>query len=174
MPHINIEIKAKSDRHEHIRTILQEHHAEFKGVDHQIDTYFNVPHGRLKLREGPIENNLIFYHRSDEAGPKQSDVTLYKPADSGKLKQLLTDALGVKTEVDKYREIYFIDNVKFHLDEVKTLGAFVEIEAIDMDGSLGIAKLRAQCQFYIQLFGIPPDDLLKNSYSDMVMLLSSK
>lgn len=169
MPHINIEIKARSAGHNAARQWLQAHGAEFRGLDHQVDTYFNVPGGRLKLRQGNIENNLIFYHRSDEAGPKQSDVTLYKPADSGKLKQLLTDALGVKTVVNKQREIYFIGNVKFHLDTVAGLGTFVEIESIDADGTIGTEKLRQQCEYYMQQFEIQPSDLLERSYSDMLM-----
>jgi len=39
--------------------------------------------------------------------------------------------------VEKIREIYFIDTVKFHLDTVSDLGYFVEIEAIDYQGILG-------------------------------------
>ena len=54
--------------------------------------------------------------------------------------------LGVATVVEKAREIRFVGNVKFHLDEVPALGAFVEIEAIDLDGSRGEAALRAQCE----------------------------
>ena len=71
--------------------------------------------------------------------------------------------------VDKKREIYFIDNVKFHIDNVENLGTFMEIEAIDSDGSIGKDKLQEQCQFYIDLFGIAPTDLLSNSYSDMLI-----
>lgn len=33
--------------------------------------------------------------------------------------------------VDKMREIYFIDNVKFYFDKVEGFGIFVEIEVID-------------------------------------------
>ncbi len=66
------------------------------------------------------------------------------------------------------REIYFIENVKFHLDEVKGLGTFVEIEAIDSDGSIGKEKLLEQCNFYLQAFEIKDEDLLEKSYSDMV------
>ena len=77
MPHVNIEIKARCNDHEKIRGILKSRNADFKGIDHQIDTYFKVNNGRLKLREGNIENHLIFYQRSDQEGPKQSDVILY-------------------------------------------------------------------------------------------------
>ena len=66
MAHVNIEIKAKSDNQTMIREILTSKNADFKGIDHQIDTYFNVNFGRLKLREGNIENHLIHYQREDK------------------------------------------------------------------------------------------------------------
>lgn len=57
--HLNVEIKAKCSDPQRIRDILESHGAEHKGLDHQIDTYFRVQNGRLKLREGDIENFLI-------------------------------------------------------------------------------------------------------------------
>jgi predicted adenylyl cyclase CyaB len=47
----------------------------------------------------------------------------------------------VLATVDKHREIYFVGNVKFHLDTVEGLGTFVEIESIDMDGTIGQDRL---------------------------------
>ena len=55
---INIEIKARCEDQGVIRQVLQEKQADYKGIDHQVDTYFIVPNGRLKLRQGTIENNL--------------------------------------------------------------------------------------------------------------------
>src|SRR3989344_860785 len=133
MPHLNVEIKARCNNHEKIRGILISKDADFKGIDHQIDTYFKVPDGRLKLREGNIENYLIFYEREDKEGPKQSNVNLFEVQPNSPLKDILTNALGILAVVDKQREIYFIDNVKFHIDTVKNLGTFVEIEAIDKE-----------------------------------------
>jgi len=164
----NIEIKASCANRETILGILEKKKADFKGIDHQIDTYFIVSKGRLKLREGNIENHLIHYHRANQKGPKQSIVTLFKTEPDSSLKQILSEALGIKTVVDKQRAIYFIDNVKFHLDEVKGLGQFVEIEAIDTDGSISVSQLQEQCEYYIQLFDIQPKDLLTKSYSDMM------
>jgi adenylate cyclase class IV len=138
------------------------------GEDHQIDTYFRVPQGRLKLRQGNIENALIHYDRPNQAGPKTSEVTLCPAPEGAALLAVLSRALGVLKVVDKRRRIYFIDNVKFHLDEVASLGQFVEIEAIDADGSLGEARLRAQCNHYLELLEIGPADLLERSYSDML------
>jgi len=169
MSHLNIEIKAKSLELDRIRDILKSKNADFKGIDHQVDTYFKVNSGRLKLREGNIENHLIYYEREDKSGPKKSLVVLYKYNPDQSLKEILTRSLGVLAVVNKLREIYFIDNVKFHLDNVKGLGYFVEIEAIDEDGSIGSEKLHEQCKYYLRLLNISKEDLLENSYSDLVL-----
>jgi len=169
MPHINIEIKARTAERERIRDILKSKNADFIGTDHQVDTYFKVGSGRLKLREGNIENHLIYYEREDIRGPKKSSVTLYKNNAGSNLKEILIKSLGVLAVVDKRREIYFIENVKFHLDNVSRLGTFVEIEAIDKTGTIGNEKLLEQCNFYLNLFRIPEEDLMAVSYCDLLM-----
>jgi adenylate cyclase, class 2 len=170
MTHLNIEIKARLSDPERIRQVLHAENAEFKGIDHQTDTYFRVPCGRLKLREGNIENNLIHYDREDREGPKQASVTLFHTDGSASsLKEILEKSLGILIVVDKKREIYFIGNVKFHIDVVRDLGTFVEIEAIDTDGSIGKEKLYEQCNRYLQLFGTMTADLVPVSYSDLLL-----
>ncbi|MCB0632833.1 MAG: class IV adenylate cyclase [Saprospiraceae bacterium] len=169
MTHLNVEIKARTDRAEQIRQILEAQNARFIGIDHQIDTYFVVPSGRLKLRQGNIETTLIHYARPDQAGPKTSTVSLYHPKTDGALKHVLQAALDTLVIVDKHRAIYFIDNVKFHVDVVEGLGHFVEIEAIDTDGTIGLERLQEQCDHYIGLLGIRKEDLIERSYSDLLM-----
>ena len=171
MPVNIIEIKAKCADVSQIRSILLANKADFKGIDHQIDTYFKAPIGRLKLRAGNIENTLIHYNRPNQTGPKNSQVTYRRLPPNTDLKEVLAMAMGILTEVDKKRGIYFIDNVKFHLDEVKNLGTFVEIEAIDETGELGIEKLNEQCAYYMALFAIQSTDLIDVSYSDLMMEL---
>lgn len=141
----------------------------FKGEDHQIDTYFNVAIGRLKLREGNIENALIWYDRANDAGNKLSNVSLYRHQPSAALKDILTNANGIKAIVDKKRKIYFIDNVKFHFDKVEGLGEFMEVEAIDEDGSLGIDHIKAQCEHYARFFAIEQQHYISHSYSDLMI-----
>lgn len=168
MRHLNIEIKARCDDLDAIRTVLQAEDADFIGEDRQVDTYFRVPDGRLKLREGTIERSLIHYDRPDQEGPKPSDVTRYEPDAPAGLKDVLTAALGVWVVVAKRREIYFIDNVKIHLDRVDGLGTFVEIEAIGRDASADPAALRAQCETYMDRFQLTADALVADSYSDLL------
>jgi predicted adenylyl cyclase CyaB len=169
MKHLNIEIKAKCEDLDHVRAMLETQQASYIGLDHQIDTYFHVNDGRLKLREGNIERALIHYRRKNHAGPKKSFVNLYKISSDTVLKEILIDSLGILVIVDKQREIYFIDNVKFHVDTVKDLGTFVEIEAIDEDGTIGEEKLTQQCRTFMDLFRIQQEDLVNSSYSDLLL-----
>ena len=169
MSFLNVEIKARSSDPLFIRNYLVSNNAEYRGTDEQTDTYFNVQQGRLKLREGIIENNLIFYKRANLPGPKNSHFHLVKVEDATGLKDVLTKSIGIKIIVKKKREIYYIKNVKFHIDEVSGLGSFIEIEAGNMLADLTQAQLKEQCGFYLKEFGIMKEDWVKMSYSDMLL-----
>lgn len=167
--HLNVEIKAVCKDADAVRNWLLSRGADFKGTDHQTDTYFKVSNGRLKLRQGNIENSLIHYNRNNQAGPKDSQITMTAVDNGPLLKAVLEKACGVLVEVVKQREIYFIGNVKFHVDTVPALGSFVEIEAIDTNGDVGKEKLLEQCSYYMQQLHIAEESLLSKSYSDMLM-----
>ncbi len=168
--HKNVEIKARCRDLEALRRKLEGCGAVAVGTDHQKDTYFHTSTGRLKLREGNIERALIHYVRPDQAGPKTAGVHLLKlGADQcSPLRDLLSQALGQSHQVSKRREIYFCDNVKIHLDQVQGLGRFVEIEAIDEQGTLTVEQLSEQCREMMTALGITRQELLTHSYSDML------
>ncbi len=165
-----VEIKARSTTHAEQRQTLLDAGARFHGTDHQVDHYFRVPEGRLKLRRGTIERSLIFYARGDQAGPKDSSVSLtrlFSDAEAADLAATLDRALGTWVTVDKQREIYFIDNVKFHFDTVAGLGTFTEIEAIG-DTPDEHDRLRRQVDHFVDVLQIRFTDLVAHSYSDLL------
>ena len=166
-----IEIKARCSKPSKVRQLLlQQLNIQFIGVDAQMDTYFKIPSGRLKLREGNIENSLIYYDRENKKDAKKSDVTLYKPTEVASLKAVLLAALPTLIVVEKKREIYFIDHIKFHIDTLTTLGSFIEIEVIDATDAMDITKMKKQCQWYMELLDVQKEDLMENSYSDMLQI----
>ena len=169
MPHLNFEFKATTTNQQAQEEKLKSLNPIFIGEDHQKDTYYNVADGRLKLREGNIENALIWYKRADFAGAKQSDIILYKHTPDNSLKQILEKLHGIKVIVDKKRKIYFVENVKFHFDVVEGLGTFIEVEAIDKDGTVGIDKLKEQIAHYTQFLEVAESDFVEVSYSDLLL-----
>lgn len=179
MLHLNVEIKARCLDIDTFERTLRSLGASFHGVDHQLDTYFQVAQGRLKLREGNIENALIHYAREDDStGPKKSYVTLYQLCEgASELKNILSNSIGILAVVDKRRKIFFIDNVKFHIDTVEHLGTFVEIEAMDHLGDSGpveFEQLKVQCDQYLEALQIHKVDLISHSYSDMILENTSR
>ena len=169
MPHLNIECKARTTNLSQQEKILLQQQPRFVGEDIQTDTYFFTKQGRLKIREGNIENALIYYEREDIAGSKASKVLLYTYEPNPLLREILTITNGIKVVVKKTRRIYFIENVKFHFDTIEGLGEFVEVEAIDTSDVPDEKKLQQQCDHYAQLLGIKEDEYMQQSYSDMLM-----
>ena len=165
----NFEFKARTGDLKKSEDQLLLLNPKFIGEDNQTDTYFRVTKGRLKLREGNIENSLIWYKRENIKGAKQSEVLLYQHNPDKTLKDILIKLHGIKVVVEKRRRIYFIDNVKFHFDTVTKLGTFIEVEAMDNNGVFGIEKLKDQCNKYAELFNIQSQDYISLSYSDMLL-----
>jgi predicted adenylyl cyclase CyaB len=172
MAHINFEFKARVQNLEALEKKLLELGPVFTGEDRQVDTYLNVPEGRLKLREGNIENALIYYQRKDLPDAKQSDVIVCPHMPGGPLKEILVRVHGIKVSVCKVRRIYFVKNVKIHFDTIEELGSFLEVEAIDTSGEIPVAVLQEQCRYFADFFGIRPEDYVSGSYSDLIGALS--
>ena len=103
----NIEFKARSNDIGLMEKKLLKLGPDFKGEDHQRDTYFKVEKGRLKLREGNIENSLINYERKDVSDSKQSDVLLYQFRADPSLKEILKKVHGIKVVVEKKENLFY-------------------------------------------------------------------
>lgn len=102
------------------------------GSQAQTDTYYRVPHGRLKLRQiaGQGGATLIAYDRPDEPASRYSDYLLAPVADPDALRATLALALGVLVVVRKRRELWRYGATRIHLDAVDGLGSFVELETV--------------------------------------------
>jgi adenylate cyclase, class 2 len=170
MKHLNFEFKARLKNEQQVRAALKRLDARFIGTDHQIDTYFRVPSGRLKVREGRLENALIFYQRSNLRRARQAAVEMMLLPRRNSHRAILARSLGILAVVDKRREIYFVKNVKIHLDRVRGLGKFLEVEAISRVGN--VKKIRSQARQFQKLFGITANDIVAESYSDLILAKS--
>ncbi len=163
----NIEIKARYDNLEQAKSIALEMSANFEGALHQIDTYFNVRKGRLKLREINFqESQLIFYERPDQIGAKLSQYQIYPVEDAAHLKVILESALGIWCVVEKQRELYLFDEVRIHLDRVKHLGNFLELEGVLSPKTWNTA-VKNKVEWLVTQFKISKADLIEVSYSDL-------
>jgi predicted adenylyl cyclase CyaB len=164
----NIEIKARVPD----PTALQQRAAALSDTPLELipqeDTFFNVPHGRLKLRQlAPNRAQLVYYERPDREGPKHSNYFIFETDSPEALKQVLGLALGVRGVVRKVRRLYLVGQTRIHLDDVEGLGTFMELEVVlrpDQTDEDGQAVARA----LMEQLGIQEPDLLEGAYMDML------
>ena len=90
------------------------------------------------------------------------------PKNSSVMK-MLEKTLGIKVIVKKSRRIYILDNIRFHIDDVESLGKFIEIE-VRGETEDELPKLRKQIKEFLDLFQVQEENLIKGSYSDLVAL----
>ena len=163
----NIEIKAKCKELKKIEDILSSIDTDFVNEVFQRDTYFKVPLGMLKLRESDDEgNSLIWYKRRRKSSPKFSEYYICQTEHHKEIKKLLEEALGIKIIIEKFRKIYLYENVRIHLDKVKKLGSFIELEAVISEKD-NEKKSRKNINLLIEKLNIKKEELIKSSYSEM-------
>ena len=128
----NLEFKVRYESLDALLPRLADLKATHAGTIHQVDTYFENPKGRLKLRETaePDEGWLIYYERPNKLESRYSIYQLSEIAEPVALKELLTAALGIKTIVKKQRSLWMYNSTRIHLDIVEGLGEFVELETV--------------------------------------------
>ena len=163
-----VELKARWEDLATARAIVAT--AEHLGTYRQTDTYFALGERRLKVREieGRRDAHLIYYERRDDIGLKESEVLLSALPEPEAVKEMLTRVLGVQVVVRKRREIYRLEGVQVHLDEVEGLGRFLEFELAVEDSPEGIEAGRTELAAMRARFGIPDEDLVASSYSDLL------
>lgn len=163
----NIEIKARIDSVEAVlpraRAIAG---AEPLTID-QDDTFFNVPRGRLKLRQfadGSAE--LIHYDRPDTGEAKASDYVRVPVPDPAALREALARGCGVRGRVRKRRLLLITGATRIHLDRVEGLGDFMELEVVLQDGQSD-AEGQLVAEQLMQDLGLAAAPRLAGAYLDL-------
>ena len=92
-------------------------------------------------------------------------------ADVSTLRAALSAVLGVRGVVLKRRELLIWQNVRIHLDDVESLGSFLEFEAVlDVtapDPAAEEATSHERLRLLCRELEIDPADTIAGSYSDM-------
>jgi predicted adenylyl cyclase CyaB len=164
----NIEVKARIDRIDAVMPrarALAQRDAERIVQD---DTFFRVPHGRLKLREfadGSAE--LIHYHRPDTVEAKLSDYRRVPVADAAALREALERALGLLGRVRKQRWLLLAGQTRIHLDRVDGLGEFIELEVVLRDEQTEADGVRIADQLMHEL-GLARAEPIAGAYLDLL------
>jgi predicted adenylyl cyclase CyaB len=134
----------------------------------QDDTFFQCATGRLELRaRSASDAELIFYRRTDASGPKESFYLRTPTPDPDATRALLTAAYGAAGRVVKDRTLYLVGRTRVHLDVVRGLGTFVELEVVlpdDEPTERGVAEAHA----LMERLGIAAAQLVEAAYVDLL------
>ena len=164
----NIEIKARVDDFADLQQKAEQLSDTPCQVIPQLDTFFNCPHGRIKLRElGPHHGQIVYYQREDISGPKHSEYLIFETNDPLGLKLVLSEAYGVRGIVSKVRHLYIVGQTRIHLDDVHGLGRFLELEVVLRPGQ-GDAEGQAIAEDLMRKLGVNPVDLIDTAYMDLI------
>ena len=174
--HKMVELKARVNTLDLIRGKIIDLKAHHIGTFKQVDVYFEVPEGRLKLREVEGKNTveLVYYKRENVSGPKRSDVFILEVQEPAVFKSLLEKVLKTGVTVEKLREVYRYQGTQIHLDTVKKLGVFVEFERETTADLQAIRKNQQTLKGLMKKLGIKTENLEKLSYSDLIQKCNQK
>lgn len=163
---INVEFKAELRDRELAQAALRRAGAVRVGRLEQTDTYFRVSDGRLKRREAEGEpTEWIFYDREDRALPKLSRFTIYE--EEAALQRFGSRPLPVWVVVNKSRDVWLLGSVRIHLDDVRHLGSFIEIEAL-VSPKQNVARCHEIVADLRERLGPAMGELISVGYSDLM------
>jgi adenylate cyclase class IV len=179
----NIELKARvRNDFTAAHAAIQYLPAAYQGEVWQRDVYFYCADrkdqespSRIKLRGESLDGQnwewqFIWYARANSRKSKASDYRIAPiiVPDPVALAETLDAAWGKYAEVDKHRLVYiYQDRVRIHLDEVVSLGRFIEFEAM-IQGEDEQQPAHDHLKRLMNLFQVEDGDLVEISYGDMI------
>eukprot|EP00117_Sycon_ciliatum_P021349 scpid69859/ scgid18741/ len=173
----NVEIKARLDA-ENAKTVEEiccQITGEKATILKQIDTFFQSANGRLKLRQLESHAELIYYERSDQAGPKLSTFNIHRVAlpEAPNLCTMLSSAMGARGTVEKQRKLWLVGQTRVHLDHVTSLGWFMELEVV-LTEHQGTDEGETIAGELMERLGIQKSQLISSAYIDLIEAASTK
>jgi adenylate cyclase class 2 len=165
----NLEVKARYPNLAAAKRYTRQLGAREAGTSRDVDTYFRIPEGRLKLRqsEGATHGTLIFYRRPDAPVSRLSEYHLSRVDEVPSLRSLLEAAFGVLVTVSKNRQLFLYGATRIHLDDVAELGSFIELETV----LLGQDAVQAEAEHELVKRALRLDEqqAVSGSYSDLLL-----
>ncbi len=168
-PKRNIEIKVRANDLQRVETLLRNiESVRDGGLLEQRDVFLPCSTGRLKLRfQNDQGTQLILYNRSDEARLRASEYQLFDIENGEAFLAVAESAWGPQPEVRKTRHLYWVDNIRVHLDEVAGLGSFVELEAV-VDDEHSEAACHEAAQHLLRALGLDASRPESRAYVDLL------
>ena len=137
----------------------------------QKDVYYKTDKGLLKLRIMPSHSEFIFYNRNEGEGNRWSDYYLLKIENEQNPEIFFNRIFDIVTTVEKERKVLMYDNTRIHIDKVKNLGEFLELETIVNDS---LEEAIERFNFIVTELDLDVSRQIKKSYKDLMLENASK
>jgi adenylate cyclase class 2 len=169
---LEVEVKSRIDL-SHAHEILDRLGAKFLETEEHFDIYYNAPHRDFAetdeaLRIRSVNDRQVLTYK----GKKLDDITksreeIQTHVEAEAMIQIL-ERLGFKetARVQKVRDVFKIGDITLCLDEVGSLGQFIEFEIIS-DADMEESKKHIFAM--MEKFGLKPEDSIRKSYLELVM-----
>lgn len=164
----NIELKTKLENFDRIKLILKQRGIELSEILIQTDIYYDFSNFLLKLRKSNEEYQLIKYNRDEYGKERISDYEILKIRGEDPI-SFFNSIFKISTIVKKKRELYLYKNTRIHLDEVETLGKFLEIETVVKSSD---EEAQTEFQQVVNLLELDLSKQLKVSYRDLLISMN--
>ena len=165
----NVEIKAFIENKDILLKKVNNISTKWPELLIQKDTFFNFPFGKLKLREiNKTQFEIILYFRNSLFWPKKSKYYRFKINNLCRTKKILGFFLWIKWIVKKQRKLFYTNQTRIHIDNVESLGDFIELE-VEMKDNESIQSGVDIANNLIDYFWIKSKSLIEKSYLDILL-----
>ncbi|MGE5436311.1 MAG: class IV adenylate cyclase [Syntrophothermus sp.] len=159
----NLELKIKVKDFKPIISNLKKIKAIKVKVLNQKDIYYKNKNGLRKLRIENGEESFIQYVRDEKGKDRFSDYDLLRIS-SQNSEKFFDKFLTKEVVVEKIRTLYMFDNTRIHLDEVRGLGKYLELETLVLNGKQDAKK---RFSYIFEELGLGEYKEIKKSYRDL-------
>ena len=135
----NLEVKIKFASFNDIKKTLKTIGAKFTSTLIQKDVYYKNSKGLLKLRIENGKQTLIQYNRNEKSANRWSNYNLLEFS-QGNAERFFKKVFETETVVEKKRLLYMYKNTRVHLDKIKHLGNYLELETLVINGQTDAKK----------------------------------
>lgn len=167
----NLEIKVPVKSLSNLIKIVEREGGKKIYSSRQIDVYYKLENGRLKVRNSSGEKSVIFYRRIEDGSERWSDFEVIPVTNPNDWIKFFDNFLERLVVVDKHRTLYHLKNTRIHFDRIKGLGNFVELETKVINGK---GKARKEFLWIMNLLKLNPDNQILKSYSDLILIKNKK
>ena len=161
----NIEIKIKIPSFRKYENMLKSLGLKPKELLNQKDVYYETKKGLLKLRIENGKGSLIKYSRDEKSKSRISNYNVLKISDNS-AEKFFNDIFKIKAVVEKKRILYLYKNTRIHLDKIKRLGNFIELESVVVKDKRSAIK---EFNEVVKLLNLDTEKQIRKSNLDLIL-----